>query len=279
MNTKQLVMPFEKGRLYSRRDDIHAMYGGQQQGGISTPTKSDFVFLFTGGSGEQHGYSDGWDEEGVFHYSGEGQYGDMTFVRGNRAIRDHAAAGKDLLLFENLGKGRPVRFMGVFSCASWEYSETPDTDGAQRQSIVFHLLPVDAWPEISDEIAEAAADEGVDLSVLRERALAASATPDTADSKGSKRRYYKRSKAVKDYVLARASGVCECCSKPAPFTRVDGTAYLEPHHIKRRSDFGPDHPRWVAGICPNCHREIHFGKNGDQLNTQLSDKLFGIEDD
>jgi 5-methylcytosine-specific restriction protein A len=57
------------------------------------------VFLFTGDSGEAFGYRDGWDISGVFRYTGEGQLGDMAFTGGNQAVRDHAAEGKDLLLF------------------------------------------------------------------------------------------------------------------------------------------------------------------------------------
>jgi 5-methylcytosine-specific restriction protein A len=63
----------------------------------------------------------------------------------------------------------------------------------------------------------------------------------------------------------------------APFERPNGTPYLEPHHIRRIADGGPDHPRWVAGICPNCHREIHHGKNGDQLNEGLADSIGKLE--
>lgn len=61
--------------------------------------------LFTGETGNQYGYIDGWSEEGVFFYMGEGQRGDMTFVRGNLAIRDHIANGKDIHLFESVRKG------------------------------------------------------------------------------------------------------------------------------------------------------------------------------
>jgi 5-methylcytosine-specific restriction protein A len=86
---------FELGKTYNRRADIHAKFGGQQQGGCSTPTDHPFIFLFTGKSGEQYGYEDGWDADGVFLFTGEGQLGDMEFVRGNRAIRDHAHDGKD----------------------------------------------------------------------------------------------------------------------------------------------------------------------------------------
>jgi 5-methylcytosine-specific restriction enzyme A len=56
----------------------------------------------------------------VYLYMGEGQVGDMEFRSGNKAIRDHAANGKDLLLFKALGKGQGYRFLGQFACASWE---------------------------------------------------------------------------------------------------------------------------------------------------------------
>jgi 5-methylcytosine-specific restriction enzyme A len=87
----------------------------------------------------------------------------------------------------------------------------------------------------------------------------------------AKKIVYQRSKAVRAYVLARANGSCESCHEPAPFARKDGTPYLEPHHTRRVSDGGPDHPRWVGGICPNCHTEIHFGKDGAAKNSALAD--------
>ena len=52
--------PFLERHTYNRRRDIHAIYGGQQQGGICTPTEHPVIFLFTGEAGGQHGYSDGW---------------------------------------------------------------------------------------------------------------------------------------------------------------------------------------------------------------------------
>ena len=110
---------FEVGRIYNRREELHGRYGGQWRGGIATPARQPFIMLFTGESGEQYGYRDGWNENGVFLYTGEGQTGDMEFVRGNRAIRDHAQDGKVLQLFESLGKGLGCRYLGEFACASW----------------------------------------------------------------------------------------------------------------------------------------------------------------
>ena len=80
---------FEIGRIDNRRREIHDPFGGQAQGGISTPVDVSCIFIFTGEGREQYGYSDGWNEDGVYLYTGEGQVGDMQFVRGDKAIRDH----------------------------------------------------------------------------------------------------------------------------------------------------------------------------------------------
>ena len=85
-------MRFEIGALYNRRLDIHEVFGGQKQGGISTPSASEFIFLFTGEAGKAHGYDDFVDERG-FHLYGEGQAGDMQFVRGDLAIRGAVTGG------------------------------------------------------------------------------------------------------------------------------------------------------------------------------------------
>jgi hypothetical protein len=90
---------FSPGQVYRRRD-MHEKLGGQRQGGISTPAKAPFTFLITGDSGKRHGYSNEWTDDGVFLYTGEGQRGDMKFVGGNRAIRDHLKDGKALQVFE-----------------------------------------------------------------------------------------------------------------------------------------------------------------------------------
>ena len=263
---------FEFGKVYSRSRDIHDVYGGGRQSGISTPKDQPLIFLFTGGSGEQYGYQDGWDADGVFRYCGEGQRGDMEFIRGNRAIRDHAAEGKDLLLFQSLGKGQGVRYLGNFACAGTLHRPGADREGRQRRLIVFQLVPQEdsAGPEAAGAPPQA-------LDALREAAYRA-ATPASAATSGvAKRSYYERSQAVRQYVLARAAGVCESCNQPAPFKRSDGSPYLEPHHIRRVSDGGPDHPRWVAAICPNCHREVHFGAAGTVKNEALGVRLGEVE--
>lgn len=61
-------------------------------------------------------------------------------------------------------------------------------------------------------------------------------------------------------VLLRAKGECQRCKQPAPFLRrKDLTAYLEVHHVKQLADGGEDTVENAIALCPNCHRDEHYG--------------------
>ncbi|CAH7017356.1 5-methylcytosine-specific restriction protein A [Vibrio chagasii] len=82
---------------------------------------------------------------------------------------------------------------------------------------------------------------------------------------------YARSPEVKAWVLNRANGVCECCDNPAPFETEEDRPFLEVHHIVPLVDGGADTVENCAGICPNCHRMLHFGRGReDKANWLLS---------
>lgn len=70
---------------------------------------------------------------------------------------------------------------------------------------------------------------------------------------------FVRDPKVKAWVLKRANGICELCKQPAPFTSADGLPYLEAHHVRPLAEGGPDTPANTVAVCPNCHRELHFG--------------------
>ncbi len=88
---------------------------------------------------------------------------------------------------------------------------------------------------------------------------------------------FERSIAIKIYVHKRADGKCEACNSEAPFFTFTGNPYLEVHHIRRLSDGGPDHPEWVIGVCPNCHRRSHFSVDKDQVNERMKLIVFAKE--
>lgn len=271
---------FIVGEIYRRRS-LHEEYGGQQQGGISTPADYPMIFLFTGDSGHQYGYQDDYEKDsGLFLYTGEGQTGPMQVIRGNRAIVNHQSNGKELHLFKTADRGF-VRYIGQATYAGHRWQAAPDRTGIPRSVIVFELA-VDAdlsgvpvAPESARPTALTKRLWSESLEELRARALRvppAKATP--AERKGN---VYQRSEAVKVYVLRRSMGVCEGCKQPAPFKRPDGTYYLEPHHIRRVSDSGPDHPRWVAALCPNCHRRVHSSEDRISFNESLTATIGELE--
>ena len=268
--------PFERGKVYNRKRDIHAKFRGQERGGIATPTAAPFIFLFTGQQGTVFGYQDGMQSDGSFEYTGEGQTGDMTFTKGNKAIRDHAKDGKDMLLFETFKTKGQCRYLGSFVCDGWVLRMAQDKAGALRKAIVFKLVPLENIEAATAEIGSRPPPTAP-LAELRQRAIAATASNPSGTVGKGQRNIYARSRDVRDYVLARAKGNCEACTVPAPFKRANGTPYLEPHHTRRVSDGGPDHPRWVGAICPTCHRHIHYGAGGAKLNDELQKRLGELE--
>ena len=96
------------------------------------------IFLFTGESGERHGYRDGLQPDGTFWYTGEGQSGDMAFTRGNLAIRDAAKRGKELHLFESVDAG--VRYVGP-AASSERLSHRAISPGSPHAQVQDHPLP------------------------------------------------------------------------------------------------------------------------------------------
>lgn len=130
-------MNLSPGQIY-KRTELHELFGGQRQGGISTPSQHKVILIFSSDAGDSYGYKDGWREDDIFLYTGEGQVGNMNFSKGNLAIRDHVTNGKKILLFIYVRKAY-VKFIGEMTCIDHEYFLTPDREGKQRRGIRFHL--------------------------------------------------------------------------------------------------------------------------------------------
>jgi 5-methylcytosine-specific restriction protein A len=76
---------------------------------------------------------------------------------------------------------------------------------------------------------------------------------------------FQRDPRVAAWVLTQSEGRCECCGHPAPFEKDDGTPFLEIHHLIRLADGGSDTVTNAIAICPNCHREMHYGKRRKEI--------------
>lgn len=287
------IPTFTQGQLY-KRSSIHDQFGGSRQSGIAPSRKVPAIFVFTGKSGEQHGYLDAWDAlNQVFSYTGEGQLGDMTMGAGNAAIQRHVEDGRALHLFEAASKVEVkhelpdatdsgyCRYVGEMQCASVSEGTGLDRLGNERRIFQFQLVRVETLEDGRSELETAVANKqsligDADLKALREKALQAAA-PAKKKVEDARRTLFERASHVVAYALARAGDTCEACEHPAPFLRVSGSPYLEVHHIDRLSDGGLDAPHRVAAICPTCHRRIHCGVDGTSINDKLRVKIEQLE--
>lgn len=131
------------------RREVHARFGGRQQGGIAPSRVAPVVMFFTDpGTGQRHGYYDGWDVDGLYNYVGEGQFGEQRLVQGNRAILDHASDGRTLEGF--LADGPVVTYLGEFKLVGYHFTEAHESGNPDslRQVVVFRLRPTSGPPPV-----------------------------------------------------------------------------------------------------------------------------------
>ena len=88
---------------------------------------------------------------------------------------------------------------------------------------------------------------------------------------------YERDQKVVAHAEKRANGICELSNQPAPFTRENGSPFLEVHHIIPLSEGGEDVVQNVAALSPNCHREAHYSARKNEIRNLLLEKIAKIE--
>ena len=86
---------------------------------------------------------------------------------------------------------------------------------------------------------------------------------------------FKRDPEVRRFVVSRANGCCEYCGWEG-FLMGNGRGYIEAHHIIALSEQGPDTTENVIGLCPNCHREAHYGVDAESLEEKFLEILSEI---
>ena len=113
----------------------------------------------------------------------------------------------------------------------------------------------DVEEALSHEVARSLKDSAA------ERKSRLEAAPKMPEAVQVLARAFRRNADVIAEVLIRANGNCERCHAKGPFFRVsDGSPYLEVHHRKLLSLGGEDTVANAIALCPNCHRELHFGQ-------------------
>jgi len=289
MDISHLFAYFYIGQVYIRKE-INNMLGGQEQGGISTPRSAPCVLLFRRKNALGYMQDDGWQLDGFYHFTGQGQSFDMQMKRGNKSVRNHLEAGKVLMVFESAKPTEGLyRFQGFMNYVD-HYHKDIDASGKKRRVIVFRLAPVRTYPSSELPKQNNIATTFLDL---REPAISAynplrkneymsftNSPYSTIDHRhicNERNQYDKRTRMLMQYVLQRANGFCECCGYPAPFSCENANPYLEIHYINGVGDYGIDNPSNLIALCPVCHTKAHSAGNRKNILAQLDATAANVE--
>ena len=137
----------------SIREEIKSKYGGNPQAGIMASGRTPNVMVFTDPEeATENGYNfDGWVDEDLFQYTGEGRVGDQTWRRGNKRLGEHRSNQDAVRLFVANGiqpgteDTKKHLYLGEFELDEAEpflRAECPDRKQDNRVVYVFRLRPV-----------------------------------------------------------------------------------------------------------------------------------------
>lgn len=170
-----------------------------------------------------------------YFYSRNGKYtrNDSTNFQFNEAIITNNVP---ILVFQKLEKNNYI-YEGIFKYNTHIINK----DGSR-----FFIL--DKCYGINETYSKIAAERFVEYNIRAPKKI-------TINSE-----QYIRDPKVVEETLKRSNGICEKCYHDAPFKRrSDGIPYLEVHHLKPLSAGGLDNLENTIALCPNCHKEMHYG--------------------
>lgn len=78
----------------------------------------------------------------------------------------------------------------------------------------------------------------------------------------------KRDNRVRAHAIKRAKGKCEYCNVQG-FPTINGGFYVEAHHIIALCHSGRDTVENVIALCPQHHRQAHYGKDAESLESEF----------
>jgi 5-methylcytosine-specific restriction protein A len=78
----------------------------------------------------------------------------------------------------------------------------------------------------------------------------------------------KRDNRVRAHAIKRAKGKCEYCNVRG-FPTTNGGFYVEAHHIIALCDSGCDTVDNVIALCPQHHRQAHYGRDAESLESEF----------
>ena len=258
------------GRRYSLLE-LEKNVGGSHQHGIMYAATPKIIMAISHGDKrvrkDRIRYNDRWNEDKtIYYYHGSGDKADQDpedAVRGNRQLRDSIYNGTPVFLFIESENNMYELIGEVKVISEPTYELNPDT-GFKR--LVFPLALYDGFSPVVDDI-----DIKVKkiFNISNEKLIREVSKEKTPKLTKTSTYQYSRDEYVRLYALRRAGDNCQLCLQKAPFSRSDGSPYLEVHHIVPLSQGGSDSIDNVCALCPNCHRKMHIIADSDDVSKLL----------
>ena len=254
------IHPYLKvGNRYTLME-LEKNVGGNHQHGIMCARDARLIMAISHGDKrarkDRVRYNDRWNEDRtIYYYHGSGINVDQKVEDsrcGNKQLRDSMYNGTPVGLFIE-SEDNTYEYIGEVKVVSEPTFEFEPSTGYKR--LVYPLALSGTFESSVENI-----DDRVKKikGCSNEKLIKQVSKPYVTKVVQTTTYQYNRSEYVRLYALRRAGCNCELCSNTAPFTRPDGTPYLEVHHIKPLSQGGPDTIDNVCALCPNCHRKMHI---------------------
>ncbi|WP_409304708.1 HNH endonuclease [Peribacillus sp. SCS-155] len=251
---------FTIGKQYSSWDiAIFSKTYDVQSGIYKIPGNPELKAIFIKATLENGKYKNEWLVQNevlkYYFYSLKNKF--STEYEVNKAILSSKV--KNIPIYVFIKEGTICTLSGIFEFVT--YTIEPDN------SMWFTLKKVDIYKvdnpvneiEYERDFTEKVVKSLSDVAGRKQRLKIAPKTPGIIKVVTTN---FKRNPDVVAEVLDRADGVCEFCGNDAPFVRAsNGTPYLEVHHVIPLALGGEDTIENAMALCPNCHREAHFGDN------------------
>ena len=203
-------------------------------------------------------------EYGIADRTANGYIGCLAMRRG-RTFKTIVSADGLRFMLGRIGEGGPGNLMialqSVMNHIMYLQDITGNEPGLRRVHAEFvgRLREMAAFDEASISFDDQVTKALQDMPEARARRLRQA--PAMPEQQIVLTRVFKRNPDVIAEVLLLANGVCQGCDQVAPFLRADGRPYESALHCCSLAEGGADTVENAIALCPNCHKERHYGAN------------------
>jgi hypothetical protein len=141
-SSELFLFPFEKEKYYEQgiiRNKCHA----HKQWGISYNQIDNYWVLLKNKKSNTNTYYDRMDENGVFHYTGQGLKGDQIMAGNNDGLKNATSNGQKIHLFWKYNQNSDHKYVGEVKVERIDEEIQNDQDDLPRKVFVFSLRPID----------------------------------------------------------------------------------------------------------------------------------------